>query len=216
MPKLSTRLEHILSMIPEGKSLWDICCDHGELAVEAGKRKITSDIHCVDQVKGIIKKLDQKIKDSDIPGVNFKTYCEDATKIPRSFSNSIIVIAGVGETTAISIIKNYKVDDDCQFVLSIHSDNYELRKWLTDNAFKLYEERIIKDKAKFYEIMKIGRKGPKPLSLVGTEMWDKTNPVSLEYLETKISYLETALRYQNNDNYKDYLNRLRSRRVSSS
>lgn len=200
MGKLSKRLSGILSLIQAKPQLWDICCDHGELGFAAVDAGVAQEIYLVDRVPSIIHNLDERIKATDIPlGFAIKTFCEDAAKTKRNFSNANIVISGIGESTAIEILEQYTFDSECELILSIHSDNYELREYLAARGFKLLFEQILKDKGKYYELLRLSLNEGEVLTKVGDSMWSSSNPESIELLEKKISYLETRLRHHNNE-----------------
>lgn len=212
MPKLSRRLSAIANLVSTDKkhdSLWDICCDHGELAFEILRRRDVPNINLVDRVQSICEGLTEKIEATDIPyGYTLKVFCEDATQIKRTFFKSTIVVAGIGENTAIEILKQYEFMDDCELILSIHSDNYDLRAYLEERGFKVLNESIVEDKGKFYEVLKLSLEQGEMITDVGKSMWSPENPSSLKYLDRKISYLENKLSHQKDDKTKFILSTL--------
>lgn len=189
----------ILDLVDPKKELWDFCCDHGSIGLEAAARGLAKTIHFIDKVPSIIDSLNEKLKASDIPGVQFNSYCEDATKIQRNFSNSTIILAGIGEKTALNILERWTMDSSSSLILSIHSDNYELRKRLRDMSFGILREEIVQEKGKYYELMKISLGHGEEITEVGASMWSSENPASIEYLEQKINYLKIRLRHQNDE-----------------
>lgn len=209
--KLSKRLERILSLITPSKNLYDICCDHGELGIEALQRELCENLILIDRVPSIISNLSKKLEVTDIPSRRkIRVLCEDAAKNPRHFSNSTIIIAGIGESTGIKILDNYTFLDNCELILSIHSDNYDLRQYLIQRKFKVMSECIVKEKGKFYEIIKLSPSIGKEVSPVGEDMWSNENPESQELLSLKVAYLEKVLSHCKNEKTQEILVKLKS------
>ncbi len=60
--KLSLRLSTALENACPQQPLWDICCDHGLLGIQALRSQNFPQVHFVDQVPHLISKLQEKIK----------------------------------------------------------------------------------------------------------------------------------------------------------
>lgn len=210
MAKLSKRLNIILEALEPRDNLYDICCDHGELGIAAANRSLAKNIYLIDQVESIIESLKIKLKATDIPnGVAIIPICEDASKIPKKVSNSNLVLAGIGENTAIEILEKYEVDQTCEIVLCIHSDNFLLRKFLIENGLKTVDESIFEDKGKLYELIKISKMNGEQTTIVGTKMWDKNNPAAKQLLTKRMFHLERRVSHGNDGLTKICLNKLR-------
>lgn len=149
---LSSRLRTIASMIPENITVVDIGCDHALLDIyltqKNTNRCIATDVNS--NVLAIAKK-------------NIETYSlkqeitliqSDGFQQVEVVEPSIAVIAGMGTSTILSILKNPKAYQ-FQFVLIQTNNEWEyLRKKVSKMGFHIVEEKNILDKNKYYVLMK--------------------------------------------------------------
>ena len=110
MSKLSPRLQLIFDFLIPGEPVWDFCCDHGYVGLNAYKSGQFPEIHFVDQVPAIIKALEERFQaqhhdeDSAVK-VFFRAQAGEDVLEPLKGS---IVIAGVGAHTILKIIRTQK------------------------------------------------------------------------------------------------------------
>ncbi|MEX0798238.1 MAG: tRNA (adenine(22)-N(1))-methyltransferase TrmK, partial [Bacteriovoracaceae bacterium] len=204
--KISKRLTAIVELLEPKENLWDICCDHGDVAFEAAKRRLAVNIYAVDKIDSIVNSLTDKVEGTDIPrSIKILPLLQDAAKTPQKICSANIVLAGIGENTAIKILEQLDLAPDCHLILAIHSDNYLLREYLIQRDFKTLHEFALKDKNKIYEILKLSLSQGEVTTKVGKMMWEKNNPTSFELLQQKISYLERKLRHEKDAKSEEYL-----------
>ena len=149
MIKISFRLKFISSLVDE-RIVADVGCDHGKLVRKLfDENKIdfayVSDISSSSLQKAIDLLKDKKDK--------IKAICCDGLS---GYDDSIIgecVIAGMGGYEILNIIKNSKVDIQ-KYILAPQHDNLVLKEYLINNQYKITFDIIIKDKNKFYNIIK--------------------------------------------------------------
>lgn len=211
--KLSKRLSYIAKFIDNnGGHFYDLCCDHGQLGLFVLKNYSFKTYNLIDQVPDIINNLSSSLKDSDIPNSNFlNLICLDATMLRIVNSNqNIIVMAGIGGELTIRIIANLlnQITEKDILILSPHNNLLKVRTYLRDNGFSLIAEGLVEDNNKFYEVIKVQKLASvlRPITLSGKYMKESSDNGELKkYYEEQILYLETKLKYTENNFYKESL-----------
>ena len=150
--RLSARLSAIAHMIPEGYPVVDIGCDHAlldiYLTLNQKNKCIASDMR--PSVIAIAKKniasyqLENKIELIESDGLQ--------NIIPPD--HAVVVIAGMGTSTILSILKNPKINYFSYLVIQTNNDWDVFRKQLSHRGFRLVEEQTVLDKNKYYVLMK--------------------------------------------------------------
>lgn len=215
MQKLSARLSRISELCyplsEEYEQFWDVCCDHAAVAFHLAHHSKAKAIFCLDQIPQIIRKVEQKkksLEDSDIPFVDkIFCLCADATQYSFKLSHSCLLIAGVGESTAIKILERIELCPSSTIVLAIHSTNYDLREYLIERGLRLMHEEILQDKDQYYELIKLSQSVGDFPALVGDKMWNRE---SASYLQHKIKELEISLSYRKDERKLRQLTELRA------
>ncbi|MGZ3775086.1 MAG: SAM-dependent methyltransferase [Pseudobdellovibrionaceae bacterium] len=106
MFKLSRRMQLIFDHLLPGQPVWDFCCDHGYIGLNAYESGLFPEVHFVDQVPHIIQQLQLRFqneywqKDSAIQA-RFLAITGEDVAIPLSGS---VIIAGVGAHTIFKIL----------------------------------------------------------------------------------------------------------------
>ena len=153
-PKLSPRLEGIVSLVPKGLKVADVGCDHGYISIALLQRgiaisSVASDIKegPLEQAKKNIEKahLEDKIQTRLCPGIN-GLKCDEA---------DVIVIAGMGQRTIAEILLSdmETVKKVKYLVLQPQSEIPEMREFIRDNGFHLVKNIMIREGEKFYFAM---------------------------------------------------------------
>ena len=147
----SKRLIEIASLIPLKSTVVDVGCDHGLLDIYLTLNRkckcIASDVNenCLEQAKTNIKKfgLEGEIDVVLSDGLKNVEYNED----------DYIVIAGMGTSTILEILKDTKVNN---LIVQSNTDLTELREELSDD-FYIEDEKVVKERGLFYVIIKLKR-----------------------------------------------------------
>ena len=145
----SKRLIEIASLIPLKSTVVDVGCDHGLLDIYLTLNRkckcIASDVNenCLEQAKTNIKKfgLDGEIDVVLSDGLKNVEYNED----------DYVVIAGMGTSTILEILKDTKVNN---LIVQSNTDLTELREELSDD-FYIEDEKVVKERGLFYVIIKL-------------------------------------------------------------
>ena len=152
---LSPRLQTCCSFVHNGDRVADIGCDHGYLGIYLLKNGIAQAVIASDINKG---PLESAIRNSEKFGVRDKMsfYLSDGVKnIPRDFDT--LVCAGMGGDTMVSILEaaTWLKSSQYRLVLQCQSKNGALRRYLTENGWKILQEQIVKDGKFLYPVTEI-------------------------------------------------------------
>lgn len=107
MFKLSRRMQLIYDHLLPGKPVWDFCCDHGYLGLNAYESGLFSEVHFVDQVPHIIEQLQQRFQSEyfrEDAGTKAYFHSRPGEDVPVELQGTV-VIAGVGAHTIFQILQ---------------------------------------------------------------------------------------------------------------
>ena len=152
---LSSRLQVCCDFVKPGDRVADIGCDHGYLGIYLLKSGIAQAVIAADINQG---PLDSAIRNSEKFGVRDKMtfYLSDGVQgIPREFDT--LVCAGMGGDTMISILEAapWLKSPRYRLILQCQSKNGMLRRYLTENGWKILQEQIVKDGKFLYPVAEI-------------------------------------------------------------
>lgn len=151
LPKLDARLEAIYYMVSNVDSVADIGCDHGRLSLSlahSGLKVIATDIS-----KPSLEKATHLAKKHDV--IVDTRFGDGLIKIKPNEVQAI-VIAGMGQNTIQSILSNSKeIAEGAKYIImqSMNGD-YDLRRYLSDNKYKIADEQLVLDGRRLYCIIK--------------------------------------------------------------
>lgn len=201
MAKLGLRLKAIADQVTfSGQPIWDCCCDHGYLGqhllnqpdcVSSG-----STVHFVDCVADIITHLNTRLSSISSLQGRWQSHCIDVTRLPLAEQSSLshtIIIAGVGgELVAamVTALNQEFTNLNLEFILCPVHHEYEMRIALAEQGLRLFDEQLIKENGRFYEILRIGRHGQDELTPTGNKLWHKRGTIEMQYLATKIRHYQ--------------------------
>ena len=152
MDKLSTRLEMIASLVPNGVNCADIGADHGYLIIELFNRGIINNGYACENKLGPYTRLKNNIIKV---GLLDKIVPELSSGI-RTLPNDInaVIIAGMGGDTVCDIINESinKLDQIDYFIISSHSKMEDVRRLLTLKNYYIDNEKSCYDMDQFYEV----------------------------------------------------------------
>lgn len=195
------RLLSALNMLEKNKVLADIGCDHGLLSIQYAFENYPTKVYAIDEKELPLKSCRENIVYYESKGAkldNIELICSSGFKDVKSDCKQI-VICGVGGDNIIDMFKENKnsLDNiDC-FVFQPNNNSYFLRKYLSENSYKLVDEMLVKEDGIIYEIMKV-KKGEEKLSekeqFFGPIILKNKNELFIEKYSAEIKKLEKVLK----------------------
>ena len=152
---LSSRLLACCGFVHPGDRVADIGCDHGYLGIYLLTKGIAKSIIASDVKEGPLKSA---VRNSEKFGVKDRMafYLSDGVRnIPRDFDT--LVCAGMGADTMVSILSAAPWLQAAQYrlILQCQSKTPMLRQYLSENGWRITEERVLKDGRFLYTIMEV-------------------------------------------------------------
>ncbi len=125
-----------------GLPFWDICCDHGHIGMGAIKSGAFSEVHFVDQVPHIMKKLEGEVLRYNQVDTPYFLHCLPAERLEQKILGTFLV-AGVGGLTIRNIVGpllDTHLIECKRLLLSPQTDEKVLVSFLeSENLTKHYE-----------------------------------------------------------------------------
>ena len=150
---ISDRLLACAGFVNPGDRVADVGCDHGYLGIYLLKRNIARSVIASDLRKGPL----QSAKDNGaLYGVadRMEFYLSDGLKnVPHDFDT--MVCAGMGAETMISILEAapWLQQEGYRLILQCQIKNCLLRRWLSENHFRILNEQILRDGKFLYTVL---------------------------------------------------------------
>ena len=164
---LSDRLLVCAGFVCKGDRVADIGCDHGYLGIYLLKNGIASSVIASDVREG---PLQSAIRNAHKYGVNenMTFYLSDGvSNIPRDFDT--LVCAGMGGDTMVHILESapWLKNEQYRMILQCQSKTPLLRRYLSENGWRIYEESVLRDGKFLYTVMEVGYRPEYPKLTVG-------------------------------------------------
>ena len=164
---LSDRLQVCAGFVRKGDRVADIGCDHGYLGIYLLKNGIASSVIASDVREG---PLQSAIRNAHKYGVgdNMSFYLSDGvSNIPRDFDT--LVCAGMGGDTMVHILESapWLKNEQYRMILQCQSKTPLLRRYLSENGWRIYEESVLRDGKFLYTVMEVGYRPDTPRLAVG-------------------------------------------------
>ena len=168
--KLSPRLRRIAEAIPNGARLADIGTDHAYLPVwllREGRipHAIASDIH-----QGPLERARRTAEAYGAASrIDFRL-CAGLERIAPGEADAIVV-AGMGAETIVSILSAapWLRESGAVLLLQPMTKAEVLRRWLTENGFRIASELLVEDRGTIYAVLRA--EAGQSLPLTSAEAW---------------------------------------------
>ena len=152
---LSKRLQVCCGFVCKGDRVADIGCDHGYLGIYLLNNDIASSIIAADVNE---MPLQSAVVNAEKFGVRDKIsfYLSDGVRnIPRDFD--ALVCAGMGADTMVSILDAapWLRSDQYRLILQCQSKTPMLRRYLSENGWRITEESVLRDGRFLYTVMEV-------------------------------------------------------------
>ncbi len=150
---ISARLLACAAFVAPGDRVADIGCDHGYLGIHLLKKGIARSVIASDLRPG---PLQSAVMNAAKYGVGDKMsffLSDGAVSIPRDFD--CMVCAGMGGDTMVSILQRapWLKDKQYRLILQCQSKTPMLRRYLSENGWRIAEESVAKDGKFLYTVM---------------------------------------------------------------
>jgi tRNA (adenine22-N1)-methyltransferase len=135
--KLSPRFKIFVDKTLPGNPFWDLCCDHGYVGLEIFLSKKCSEVHLVDQLPHVMKKLEIFIQDKIEDSSGLFLHTAKGQNLDSLLTGTVL-IAGVGGKTIQTIVQdllNRNLLDASRLLLSPHTDMKSFEELINSSEF---------------------------------------------------------------------------------
>ena len=152
---ISSRLLACAGFVAPGDRVADIGCDHGYLSIHLLSEGIASSVIAADINEG---PLQSAVRNAEKYGVRdrIKFFLSDGVRnIPRDFDT--LVCAGMGGDTMIHILESapWLKSNQYRLILQCQSKTPMLRRWLSEQGWRITEESVLRDGRFLYTVMEV-------------------------------------------------------------
>ena len=210
---LSPRLRTCCSFVAPGSRVADVGCDHGYLSIwlltqGIARSAIASDINQQPLLSAVRNAEKYGVRD------RMEFFLSDGVcSIPRDFDT--LVCAGVGGDTMVSILEAapwLKNDGYC-LILQCQSKTPMLRRYLSDNGWRICRETAVRDGRFVYTVMEVKWAPESPrLDVAGwyisPALLENSSPETKEYCQRIINDLRLAVTHRDDAEKKQALEEL--------
>lgn len=152
---LSDRMRAVVGLVEPCKSIADIGCDHGYVAMELVRSNICRHVIAMDINKGPLERARHNIRDYDMQDY-IETRLSDGTHALHAGEVEGIICAGMGGKLVIFILEQDRelVSNLRQVILQPQSELDEVRSYLRENGFIIDREDMVFEDGKYYPMMR--------------------------------------------------------------
>ena len=148
---LSERLMMSIGMIPAGKVVADVGCDHARVAIWLVKNGIAPRVIATDLRPGPLSHADANIAYFHCED-KIETRLSDGLENLRPSEAEIILIAGMGGALTVHILTEglERMQEAEELILQPQSERGAVRRFLLTHGFEIVEEKCCVEDGKFY------------------------------------------------------------------
>lgn len=130
---------HFLASLATRDTLYDMCCDHGEIGLCFLNNNSNKKVIFNDQVESITQALKSKL--SKFTSEQVQLECQDARMVNFD-ANSSVILAGVGGNLITQVLERNKERIDIEWILSPHKNYIEMISFLRDRIIEFSQLTI--------------------------------------------------------------------------
>ncbi len=152
---LSDRMRAVSELVQPCKSIADIGCDHGYVAMELVRSKVCRHVIAMDINSGPLDRAKQNIVEYDMQDY-IQTRLSDGVSALQAGEVEGIICAGMGGRLILSILEQGRdlISDMKQVVLQPQSELAEVRNYLRKKGFLIDKEDLVYEDGKYYPMMR--------------------------------------------------------------
>lgn len=156
MIKISNRLKSLVKYISSEDNLMDVGCDHALLDIYLVQNDIINKVVVCDVNPNALQNGIDNIEKYELTG-NIIPVLGYGIEKANTYHIDTVLISGLGAKTIIDILNGPNLNYMYKLILQSNNNHYELRKFLMEKGFTIFDEEIIKDGKKTYINMLAGR-----------------------------------------------------------
>jgi tRNA (adenine22-N1)-methyltransferase len=156
MALLTPRLREIVNQIEGARTVADVGCDHGHVAVALVQEGRAEKVVASDVTSGSLQKAAALVKGSGLAGV--ETRLGDGLSVLEAGEADTVVVAGMGGALIERILREglEKALAVRRLVLSPNRNEAGLRRFLLENGFRITRESLALDRGRYYQVICAG------------------------------------------------------------
>lgn len=196
--KLSPRLQMIADFVEKGSIVADIGTDHAYIPVYLVKNGIASKAIAADVNKGPLDSAKEYISKNKLNNM-IETRLGDGLEVIQPGEVDTVIIAGMGGLLIRDILDNNKAITNSikKLVLQPMVASQDLRRYLYSNGFKIEDEKLAREKDRFYEIFTVVH-GYEEINNdvyyeIGKKLIENNDELLKDFLKKKINSIEKIL-----------------------
>ena len=164
---ISDRLLACAGFVSRGSRVADIGCDHGYLSIYLLTQGIARSCIASDVREGPLQSAQRNARKFGVANKIEFHLSDGVQNLPRDFD--CMVCAGMGADTMVHILESapWLKDEKYTLILQCQSKTPMLRRYLSENGWRIYEESALRDGRFLYTIMKVGYRPDCPQLSVG-------------------------------------------------
>ena len=164
---ISDRLLACAGFVSRGSRVADIGCDHGYLSIYLLTQGIARSCIASDVREGPLQSAQRNARKFGVANKIEFHLSDGVQNLPRDFD--CMVCAGMGADTMVHILESapWLKDEKYTLILQCQSKTPMLRRYLSGNGWRIYEEAVLRDGRFLYTIMEVGYRPGCPQLSVG-------------------------------------------------
>ena len=196
--ELSKRLYAVAGLVTEGASVADIGTDHGYVPIYLVESGIASKVIALDVNQGPLNRARMHIVGHGL-GDRIETRLSDGLAMIRPGEVDTVIDSGMGGPLTIRILQEGKevADQLNALILQPQSEICRVRRFLTENGYRIEQEDMVLEDGKYYPVMRVVHGTKEPYEeweyLYGKRLLEARHPVLLEFLKRELRIKESIL-----------------------
>ena len=152
---LSDRMRAVAELVQPCKSIADVGCDHGYIAMELVRSNVCRHVIAMDINSGPLDRAKQNIVEYDMQDY-IETRLSDGVSALQMGEAEGIICAGMGGRLVLSILEQGKelVSGMKQVILQPQSELAEVRSYLRKKGYLIDKEDLVYEDGKYYPMMR--------------------------------------------------------------